>query len=30
MKPMRDLPKNKEEVDKFPKVCHFVLTGWKN
>jgi hypothetical protein len=30
MRPMRDLPKNKEEIDKLPKVYHFVLTGWKN
>ena len=30
MRPMRDLPKNKDEVDKSPKIFHFVLTGWKN
>lgn len=30
MKPMRDLPKTKEDVDVKANIIHVVLTGWKN
>lgn len=30
MKPMRDLPKTKEDVDVKSNIIHIVLTGWKN
>jgi len=30
MKPMRDLPKTKEDVNVKANIIHFVLTGWKN
>lgn len=30
MKPMRDLPKTKEDVDVKNNIVHVVLTGWKN